>query len=406
MVTVGLFEPSNHPFLIPPMTLIALEAADDVIIFTTDENQERAMTLDDNIIEACEWVIKKKDDSFKSFFSHVEQATTELDIIWTITPHGPPEVAQELLAFSPRCPAITFLHASSRFLPPRHKIFSKVFVTNVKSLGQYLPAPVRGRAWNQAGEYLTPHILNNFDCVLPLYPPIAEYVKQNVKPDAIVDWFLYDFYRPEAATDHEHLQITVPGRVNESIRDYDVLFDVLDGVNNARDCLTICLLGRPRGASGERIINRCKHYERRGYSIQYYPSDEWVPAEEFAHQMARTDLIFAPINIRGQRNGRGGYRIKGRTITSGAVADAIHIGRPLVMPEEFTVAPEFEELITTYESRADATALLESWASSTTTRQELQQRAESAAQQFSLEKQAQRFESLCQRTIAASNRGQ
>ena len=393
MTTIGLFEPSYHHFLIPPMATVALEAADNVTIFTTEENRDHAVAaMDDAAAGSCKWVRKSEDESFRSLFEQVEQATAELDVVWTITPYGPPEIAQEQLMFSPRCPSVTLLHDTSRFAAPKRQLLSKLFSLSIGSVDEYLPASVRGRAWNQSGEYLAPYILDNYDCVLPLYPSITEYVEQVVKPDAIVDWFLYDFYRPNAAINHEHLQITIPGRVTETIRNYGVLFDSLDNLSIARERLTVCLLGSPTGTSGDQIISECERYERRGYNIQYYPSDEWIPAANFDHQMARTDLIFAPISIRGERTKGGGNRIRGKTITSGAIADAVRIGRPLVMPEEFTVTPEFEGLITTYESSTDATKLIESWVSSETTRQKLQQRAEHAARQFSLEKQAQRFE--------------
>ena len=405
MVTLGLFEPSHrHHYLLPSMAAIAQRADSDVTIFTTQEGYEHSMgTMDDAVAESCGWVLKSDDESFRAFFEQVERATTEIDVIWTITPYGPPEIAQELLTFSPHCASATLVHASSRFAPPNHRTIGDWFSFFVKSFGQYLPTPIRGRAWNQLGEYLNQHILDNYDCVLPLYPSITEYVEKIIQPDALVNWFLPEFYRPNAITNHDRLQITVPGRVTTSLRDYDLLFDVLDGMNDAQQNVRITILGRATDESGEQVIERCEHYEQSGYDIQYYPSGEWIPAEEFASRMAQTDLIFAPVNIYGEREKVSGNRVKGRTITSGAIGDAVRIGRPLMMPEEFTVAPEFEELITTYESSADATAIVESWTSSESVRQEQQRQAERAARRFSIEKQAERFESLCQQTIEAAN---
>jgi len=403
VTTVGLFEPSYHHALIPPMAAIANEAAGNVRIFTTEENRDHAAGAMDNTAgEAYEWIVKDNDESFRSFFERVERATLELDVIWTITPYGAPAITQELLTFSPRCPAVTFLHDTSRFVPPNHRLLSELFAWHIKAFSGYLPAPVRGRAWNQAGQYLVHHILNNYDCVLPLYPPIAEYVEHTVEPDALVDWFLPEFHRPPTAEAQDCLQITVPGRVTKTLRNYDLLFELLDTVNNARERLSICLLGSPVDPSGKDIIDRCERYEQRDYDIHYYPSHEWIPAVEFTRQMARTDLVFSPVNIRGENKKGGGNRIRGRTITSGAIGDAVRIGRPLVMPDEFTVAPEFKKLITTYEGSADAATLIESWVASVTTRQELQQEAERTAQQFSLKRQAARFEQICQRVINAS----
>lgn len=385
------------------MATIAQEITSDVTVFTTEENYEHATaSMDDDAVNACQWVVKKADESFRSFFARVEQATAKLDVIWLITPYGPSEVVQEILAFSPQCPAVTLLHASSRFVPANQQLFSKVFARTVTLLSDYLPAPVRGRSWNQAGKYLAPHILNSYDCVLPLYPPVTEYVEQNVKPDAIVDWFLPEFHRPPTAVDHERLQITVPGRIKRSLRDYEVLFEILDELAAERDELTVCLLGRPVGEYGKQVIERCKRYERQGYNIQYYPDGDWISGEEFAHQMARTDLVFAPIVVRQKSWAFNRDRIKGQTATSGVIGDAVRIGRPLVMPEEFTVASEFEDLITTYEDSTDAAALIESWVASEATRQELHRGAERTARQFNLKRQAARFEQICQQAIDAS----
>ena len=402
MTAVGLLEPSYHRALIPPLATIAHKATSDVTVFTTEENHEHATAaMDDDVAESCAWVVKAEDESFQSFFEQVERATAEFDVFWTITPYGPPEVAEELLTFAPRCPAITHLHASSRFVAPKHQLCSEMFTYFIQSFGSYLPAPIRGRSWNQLGTYLAHHILDNYDCVLPLYPPITKYVEEIIEPDALVDWFLPEFHQPGTTINHDRLQITIPGRVSTSLRNYDLLFDVLDGMSGAPEELRLSILGRATDESGEQVIERCERYEQSGYDIQYYPSGEWIPADEFKDQMNQTNLIFAPINTIRENYCYNHDRIKGRTATSGAIGDAVRIGRPLVMPEEFTVAPEFEELITTYESSTDATALIESWVASETTRRELKQRAESAAQQFSLENQATRFESLCRRTIEA-----
>jgi len=382
------------------MATIAHEVTDSVTMFTTEENREHAVAaLDDAVAEACEWVVKTGDESHRSFFERVERATAELDVLWTITPYGSSDILQEMLDFSPRCPSIAFLHATSRFVPPKYPIGAEVLTSCVSGIGHYLPGPARYRVWKWLSAYLSPQLIAKYDCVLAVYPPVAEYVKQKISPDATVDWYLYNFYHPNATIDHRRLQVTVSGRVKRELRDYNVVFDVLDRVSDARDHLTVCFLGRPIGEFGEQIIDRCGQYEKRGYDIQYYPNGEWISAEEFAHQMAQTDLLLSPDNIKGDSGSGRRDPTRGQTKTSGAIADAVHIGRPLVMPQDFTVAPEFEELITTYKDSTDVAALIESWVSSETTRQELQQRAENSAQQFSLEKQADRFESLCRQTI-------
>lgn len=384
------------------MVTIAHEATGNVTVFTSEENRDHAVAaLDDTTIKACTWIVKRKADSYRAFFKQVEQATTTLDVLWTITPYGHSEIVDGMSSFPPKCPSATFVHASSRFVPPRHPLVGDMVFPLVKWLNRCWPGPLPSRAMSQVAPYLAPRLIREYDSVITLYPTIVEFVEQHVESDALIDWFLPEFHRPNAAVDHGKLQITVPGRVNSSLRNYDLLFDVLDEIDGARDQLTVCLLGQPLGNSGERIIRRCERYDERGYDIQYYPSGGWVPEEEFAHQLAKTDLIFAPINIRGETGNRGQDRVRGRTITTGTIGDAIHIGRPLVMPQEFPVAPEFEDLITTYEGSADATALIESWAASEATRRELQQGAERAVQQFSLEQQAARFESLCRRTIEA-----
>ncbi len=389
------------------MATIAHEATGDVTVFTSKKNWDHAVAaLDDTLVEACEWVLKGEDESHRSFFARVERATTELDMLWTITPYGDPKVVQAMLSFTPQCASMTFVHASSRYVSPRRSFFDNTFVPLFERFGHHFPGPIQDRVTNRLSPYLAPRLLRQYDSVFALYPSIVPFLEQCVNPDTVVDWFLPEYHHPSSTTNHEGLQITIPGRVSNSFRNYDLLFDILDEIDNTRDRLTVCLLGRPVDDSGERIINRCERYEEHGYDIQYYPSGEWVPEEEFAHQLTHTDLIFAPINIRGETGDRGQDRVRGRTITSGVIGDAVRIGKPLVMPDEFPVTPEFKDLITTYDDGDDATAFIESWLSSEETRQELQLRAERAVQRFSLENQADRFEAVCQHAIEASRWGQ
>jgi uncharacterized membrane-anchored protein YhcB (DUF1043 family) len=90
----------------------------------------------------------------------------------------------------------------------------------------------------------------------------------------------------------------------------------------------------------------------------------------------------------------------GKTKITGAIGDAVRSGTPIFLPAEFPASSEFEGLIHHYQDTSD---LVRSLMNVLVDYQELTQSARETAQQFDLEKQAQRMETLCREVIAEND---
>jgi hypothetical protein len=126
------------------------------------------------------------------------------------------------------------------------------------------------------------------------------------------------------------IKICIPGKVNEKIKDYELLFDVLkDKKNYLIENIELYLLGKCELPTKTKI--KLKNLIELGYNIKYY--EYYVSEEEFTEKISRCDIILGNINTK-----KIPYGINAET---GIIYNMIRYAKPGILPSNFN---QFDEL--------------------------------------------------------------
>jgi hypothetical protein len=158
-----------------------------------------------------------------------------------------------------------------------------------------------------------------------------------------------DGYRKELPGADAAVQATVVGGIDPRRRDYGGLLEALkNAVPKLQRPLKLCLLGRPRGAFGQRILADYRALEDERFSVDAF--EGFVPQEQFEVRIAETDFLFIPAleNTR-YTIWRESY---GKTKISGNVYDMIRYGKPALLPEHYRLPKGVDRMVERYTDAA------------------------------------------------------
>lgn len=407
--SVGVLELDAHGYLIPPICKLA-SRADRVTVFTTAEiYRDVGPAISGSTADSTEWVLKYAAETFGSYLDRVEAiCSNEIDVLLVLTPRGTVVESAYFVDFAPDCATLPILHvtnfhASSRkLLPDRlaYPLFRTVRTLPVLQALRLLGVDIID-SWRLLSIVL-PYTRTHWDGVIVFYPPVAEHVAESSTLDMPVHSLFPVVHErcdresaEREAHDSSRLRVTIPGRVTNVHRAYDLVFDCLEAMGTSgKEDVELTLLGPPIGASGRRLIERCRTYNRRGYDVQYFPDDQWIASSVYESTLRRSDVLLAPVRLRHEFSGTNVTEFRGVTMTTGNIHDAIHYGIPLVLPHTFPVDPIISDLVTTYSDEESLANLLTEFLNDSTVLVEQRSDAEACASQFGLENQQRRFESI------------
>lgn len=370
MTAIGIFEPTHETHLYNFCRILGARE-NRLTVFTTDEIAERVRQ--DLDADPHRWY-RRGETGIRSFLTTVDRiASAELDVLLVNSFYGGVFDLLRARRFDPDCPTLFWVY-NARAWVGESPSFNHGLVENINLLCR---RRLRRRLAPLAVEY----------------PPVATYVEEETDFEGEVYTLAPTLYDPEAAiagdeTDEDTLSVTVPGYVEESRRDYDVVLGAMAGLTGTAIQLT--LLGRPKGEYGQRILREARRLDDVGLSVTCY--DEWIPIEAFQRTLAGSDLLLCP--LRESIASGLAEEIYGTTKGSGCVWDAIRSTTPLVVPEHFAVPDYLHDATLRYDDEASLQALLAELLASQERLQDLRSAAEKSAKNFSLTRQRQRYNTV------------
>jgi len=188
-------------------------------------------------------------------------------------------------------------------------------------------------------------ILPNFDAISVIYSPLKEFIKQNTNYSKPVYVLPFNFY------DEKVVRFVLPGLIEEYRRDYSGSLEIFEKLFKKYDKkIELCILGKPVGDSGARIIKKCEEIKKKGFNIVYYKG--FVPEVEYNKKLLESDVIFSPLHTVTKRE-TGIDEIYGTTEGSALPFEAIQYTKPLIVPKDFKVIDELKSSTIIYESNKD-----------------------------------------------------
>ncbi|QDX40825.1 glycosyltransferase family 4 protein [Salarchaeum sp. JOR-1] len=324
---VGILNLSSHVNFLSDLSKIALSKY-EVEVFTTPSIKERVKD-DVSSRPRLEWSVKKESDSKRDYLRHVEQRTAaDVDILLAFPFYGNIFDFRHYAQFSPNCPYIQIAYEINGWAGERPAATSEFY--------------------NFAKYPLKRWMLRRIDILLVEFDTIQEYARSRL-PETNIETFTPVISNHHDTTtgrtrDHSEIVITVPGMIDRTRRNYNLLLEAITKLPQAHAAsIEVVLLGTPQGKYGEKILRRAEELKEVG-KVTYFR--DWIPEAAFEHHLRRSDILVSP--LRQTRQVNGFVEEYGLSKGSGAISDAIRQSTPLLLPEWFKVPERVEPAIQTF----------------------------------------------------------
>jgi len=176
--------------------------------------------------------------------------------------------------------------------------------------------------------------------ILVLSTNVKEFIASKYKLNKSIVVFPYSVYEGfRNQTSVDVITIAVPGVIERTRRDYDLVLDVLKTLDKQR--FKLKLLGPPIGEYGHTIVARCTDLKKEGHSINLlkHPKD-------FEREMSEATIILAPINI--HTSFAGIEEVYGVSKESGVIFDVVRYAIPAILPQNLDVPSDISKAILRY----------------------------------------------------------
>jgi len=330
---IGIHAIAYHQYLLSDFCRILREH--ELVVFTTSSELAELETTDP-ALDIRKVIQKDEGESWSDYFDRIDAESELLDALVVLTARGPPAARIELLTFDPDCPMLAWMHVANEFIHAPDVGFASKVSSSISRLSS-IPYSKRiaGRVYKLFEGATRPYPLINADAVFVSYGPLREQLQTSDWPTPV--YVLYPaLYDDETnAESNDELHVTVPGKINQTYRDYESFLSELDRIwSPTNESLKITLLGGGITAD-ESLRKRCQELAATR-NLEWYPDEEWVPQTEFEKVLAETDLLCSPIQqsvpakLRGYPPERYGF-----TKATGIVLDAVRHGQPVLVPSWF-----------------------------------------------------------------------
>ena len=374
MESVGIFEGGAHEQYLTAMCRISETVGETVRVFTTQEKFKSISTTESLNHGAFDWTVKDDDLSISKFYRSLEDATESLEVLIVLTkPHSIRELMQ-FVRLDLQCPTLLYIYNIETWFNTRPRLSQRVR-GNIKRL-------------------LLGRIRRTFDGFVVEYPQFESYIQQCFDcPSHSVHTFppvVYDQHQKTNRSDQ--FVVSVPGNVQSSRRDYDILLDgIEDSFRAYPDDLELRLVGPPIGEYGQGIMARCDWLRDQGFSIRTF--DSRLDSQRFDNEMCESNLLVSPLRLT-TKGSTGECELFGVTKGSGSVFDALRYQTPALFPDHFFVPQYVRQATESFKSAGDITVIINQFLNDADYRKQMESKARDASSTFVLERQRERFESL------------
>jgi hypothetical protein len=245
--------------------------------------------------------------------------------------------------------------------------------------------------YNYARIPLRKQILKETDAITVEYGPIKKHVQKYTDIPAYTMTPVIAENQSVITDYNKPIQVTIPGNIVESRRQYNLVFDALNRLTpEMQSQLSLNLLGRPIDSSSKRILAKADELINEGLDITYH--EDWIPGDEFDDTLADSDILLSPLC----REIPYGVSIEkyGQSKSSGVLADAIRTATPLILPTWFQIPNELKDCTLTFRDSDDLAGIFETILVNKQQLKSLKYDAERATDNYRIGVQAKHFHNV------------
>lgn len=341
MKEIGILEYHYHSIFFYAIARICKTKQTNVTLFTTKE----IFSLIENHLkhkEQYKIILKKDNESISSFLKRVELICNEkIDILFVNTIQESCKDLPHYFRFKPNCKMILTVHDANTWLNQKLRInLFKPFATLDTFISSF---------------FINRYILKKFDAINVIYPPIKDYILDNTsynKPIFTLPFTFFDNSKIiKDKIEDTTIKFVIPGAIVQTRRDHDVVLDAFENLfKKYQSKISLCLLGSPSGAYGQRIIKRCKKMKGKHYNVAIF--EDYVPEKIYDKTLRKCNIIIIPIKLESRSLGII-QETFGLTKSSGVVFDAIQYAKPMVVPSKLNIIKELKSSTLKYEHSKD-----------------------------------------------------
>ncbi len=377
MKSIGIFEIISHDQHIYSLCSIALSAGYQVTVFTTEKKFLGLKEYFGSNYSKFKWVLKPQGELPSRYLARViKYCSKYIDVLIVNSIYFGIKDSLSYLRFNPRCKKILGVYNLNKWLNNRFS-FKNSLLANYQRL-------IAGK------------IISNFNAINVEYEPLLDYAC-NASYTGKIYAFAPVFSEASSCASGEYLRVLVPGFIEESRRDYHLVLDIFAKVlseNNKK--IELCLLGGPVRDYGKQIIDRCNILKDKGHKIRYFTKP--VSFQTFTEEIKNSDIVLSPL-CRRVIDGYGIEETYGTTKGSGIIFDAVRFGKPLILPGYFKLAEYLRRSTLQYNDREELEEIIIGLINDKYKFNNLKNAALLVAEEFSLDKQKNRFGEMITKLI-------
>ena len=162
-------------------------------------------------------------------------------------------------------------------------------------------------------------------------------------PITVFPFAIYEGMK-DSSESNQRLKICIPGVITQAKRDYLSLFQVLQQNAAAMsDRIDLYLLGYITEREQEEMGAAISELINSGYHVDYH--DSFVYGREFDRAISNCDLL-----LNNQFISKNSTEVYGKTKESGMIFNMLRAAKPGLLPQEYNVAPEFQDCTLFFDS--------------------------------------------------------
>jgi len=371
---IGIFETTHFEGAYP--VIRSFDRSDNQItIFTYEESFRQFQFLFANDMPRYKWVVKGKEESKYVFIRRIYKETKEQQL--------------QLLYLNTISDNFIFYSWMISFLKPIRVI---VTLHSINNYFNHSNALTLRRIVRTMGKKSLMRVVNEFNVVALT---MVDYLKERLPASKKVHCVPGAVYEGRSGRIYPRempvvIKLVVPGVIDERRRDYGLVLQLVEKLQERGMQITICLLGGISPIFGKIILQKLK--SRKWEGLHYYDVPV-VDQPEFDRVMDEADLVFLPSTIHNKIIDDI-PEVYGLTMSSGNLFDIIKHAKPFIAPRGLRVDPFLEGSCLRYESVDEIVDILSALINSPEVIDSLRSKAKAASENYSIEAVRKRNEDL------------
>ncbi len=342
---IGLIELKSHHEVLRTYLLGFVQAETELYCYTNAFNYNLQKDLHQT--EQIHWRLISKEQSTEEFIlqQQSEMATLDYLLITTIFP-----LANRSLLTASRTGLL--IHGFHLLYRPLYQLFSFSEMSRLPM--RLLKAP---RSWGQ--HLKVRQWIKAVDDIVVGAQSVLDYLQKEQltgqKPVQLLELYINESTAP--IHQREQIQICVPGNINTTTRDYDLLFRVFKQLTpELLKSITLVFLGVVKTRYARSIK---KQFQQLAPDLTLVFFDRYLNQETYDQYLQESDFLICPIK-RFTYSGMV-QEVNASSHLTANVNDAIRLGIPAIFPTHYQLPDALKTVTDTYADEKELLSLLEHW---------------------------------------------